>query len=368
VPDRRFARERFDALASMVDAVALLDMCHSFADCVASSNNVWCRPVVADGGSLAIREGRFAIDKAGFDYVSNDTFAGPLSNFTLISGVNGGGKSTYLKQIGIITVLAQIGSYVPAEEAFIPLRDLICTRIGTGDDFEHNMSSFMVEMKETSYICDAVKAPVRSLVLIDELGRATSNEDGVAIAWAVAEQVSHTRARRRESKTNPFNQSSSQLLHASSALTFFVTHYTGLAKLRSLYCNVTNLTFGRIENATFVSDHKVVVGSCAIASSYGIDMAQSCGWSKAVVANARDIRSSVMARMKGDGSVRLETGLDAAATAIEDDKSEILKRLCMAEQKGSVVTDDELKQWLAETYNMHVGEKRDVMLKSLTLE
>jgi DNA mismatch repair ATPase MutS len=94
--------------------------------------------------------------------------------------VNGGGKSTYLKTIGLISILAQVGCYVPAEEAFLPLRDFLCTRIGTGDDFERNMSSFMLEMKETSFICDAVMTrKCRSLVLIDELGRATSNEDGV---------------------------------------------------------------------------------------------------------------------------------------------------------------------------------------------
>jgi len=146
----------------MVDAIALLDMCHSFADCVASNSSVWSRPVVSDSGNLAIREGRFAIDMvqnitgSRDEYIPNDTFAGPLSNFTFISGVNGGGKSTYLKQIGLIVILSQIGSYVPAEEAFVPLRDMLCTRIGTGDDFEHNMSSFMLEMKETSYICDSV--------------------------------------------------------------------------------------------------------------------------------------------------------------------------------------------------------------------
>jgi DNA mismatch repair protein MSH4 len=84
-----FARQRFDALASMVDAVALLDMCHGFADCVASSSSVWCRPVVSDGGTLAILEGRYPIEQTGvaMDFVPNDVFASPLANFTLISGV-----------------------------------------------------------------------------------------------------------------------------------------------------------------------------------------------------------------------------------------------------------------------------------------
>ena len=156
-----FARHRIEALAVMADAIALLDMCHSFSDTVASSRKVWTRPIVTENDdSLLIKEGHYAIDFENVNagavsttYVPNDTFAGPKSNFTLISGINGGGKTTYLKQVGLIVILAQIGCYVPAEEAYIPLRDLICTRIGTGDDFEHNISSFMQEMKEVSYIC-----------------------------------------------------------------------------------------------------------------------------------------------------------------------------------------------------------------------
>jgi DNA mismatch repair protein MSH4 len=132
-----FARERIEALCNMTDAIALLDLCHGFADVVASSRKKWCRPVVAEGeGSLAIKQGRYAIDFENLggknalprDFVPNDTFANQDNNFTLVSGVNGGGKSTYLKQIGLIVVLAQIGCYVPAEEAFVPLRDMLCTR------------------------------------------------------------------------------------------------------------------------------------------------------------------------------------------------------------------------------------------------
>ena len=132
-----FARERIEALCNMADAIALLDMCHGFADVVASSRKKWSRPVVTESeGTLAIRDGRYAIDFENLgsknalprDLVPNDTFASQANNFTLVSGVNGGGKSTYLKQIGLIVILAQIGSYVPAEEAFVPLRDMICSR------------------------------------------------------------------------------------------------------------------------------------------------------------------------------------------------------------------------------------------------
>jgi DNA mismatch repair protein MSH4 len=123
----------------------------------------------------------------GEGFVPNDTYSSALQNFTVITGINGSGKSTYLKQIALIVILAHCGSYVPADEALLPIRDQICTRIGTSDDQEHNISTFLLEMKETAFICNSTTD--RSLFLLDELGRATSNEDGVAIAWAVSEYL-----------------------------------------------------------------------------------------------------------------------------------------------------------------------------------
>ena len=196
----RLARENYDSIASLADAIALLDLCHCFADNVASSRLSFSRPVLSDhgqtstqgdatvggGGAIAIRNGRYAIDisstgvsATGGDFVPNDTYSSALQNFTVITGINGSGKSTYLKQIALIVVLAHCGSYVPADEAFIPVRDQICTRVGTSDDQEHN-------------ICNSTTD--RSLFLLDELGRATSNEDGVALAWAVSEYLLTKRA------------------------------------------------------------------------------------------------------------------------------------------------------------------------------
>lgn len=209
----RLARENYDCIASLADAIALLDLCHCFADNVASSRLPCCRPVLSDhgqssnlgdasvggGGAIAIRNGRYAIDVSstgvsatGVDFIPNDTYSSALQNFTVITGINGSGKSTYLKQIALIVILAHCGSYVPADEAFIPVRDQICTRIGTSDDQEHNISTFLLEMKETAFICNSTTA--RSLFLLDELGRATSNEDGVALAWAVSEYLLTKRA------------------------------------------------------------------------------------------------------------------------------------------------------------------------------
>ena len=287
------ARQRYDALASLSDAIALIDMCHSFADNVASSRLPWCRPVVTDSskresnetkknegtkencavgsGSVAIRNGRYAIDvsETGLNstesshgnFIPNDTYASTFQNFTVITGINGAGKSTYLKQLAITVILAHCGSYVPAEEAFIPIRDRLCTRIGTSDDQEHNISTFMQEMKDTAFICK--NATNKSLILIDELGRATSNEDGVAIAWAVAE-----------------------FLLIKRSMTFFVTHHPQLCRLADVYPNVQNQHLGAVaetDSGEIRYMHKIMPGPCQMSADYGVEMAATCGWERDVV-------------------------------------------------------------------------------------
>lgn len=279
------ARQKHDALAALCDAVALVDMCHSFADNVAISRLPWCRPTITNNltsgennqstagnsnpvgsGSIAIRNGRYAIDVSNTglmnsehfhgNFIPNDTYASAFQNFTVITGINGSGKSTYLKQLAITVILAHCGSYVPAEEAFIPIRDRICTRIGTMDDQEHNISTFMQEMKDTAFICR--HATDKSLILIDELGRATSNEDGVAIAWAVAE-----------------------FLLVKRAMTFFVTHYPQLCRLADVYPNVQNQHLGAIAEESSGEIrylHKILPGSCKMSADYGIEIAATCGW------------------------------------------------------------------------------------------
>mmetsp|Transcript_5712 Transcript_5712/g.10819 ORF Transcript_5712/g.10819 Transcript_5712/m.10819 type:complete len:385 (+) Transcript_5712:2678-3832(+) len=301
------ARQKYDALASLCDAVALIDMCHSFADNVASSRLPWCRPTITNNvtsgeknnntvenshpvgsGSIAIRNGRYAIDVSSTGltnsehfhgtFIPNDTYASAFQNFTVITGINGSGKSTYLKQLAITVILAHCGSYVPAEEAFIPIRDRICTRIGTIDDQEHNISTFMQEMKDTAFICK--HATDKSLILIDELGRATSNEDGVAIAWAVAE-----------------------FLLVKRAMSFFVTHYPQLCRLADVYPNVQNQHLGAIaeeHSGEIRYLHKILPGSCKMSTDYGIEIAATCGWDNSVIEMARTIRQEVEKKLPDD--------------------------------------------------------------------
>lgn len=194
-------------------------------------------------------------------------------------GKKGSGKSTYLKQIALIIILAQCGSYVPAEEALLPIRDLLMTRIGTSDDQEHNISTFLLEMKETALICNSTTE--KSLFLLDELGRATSNEDGVAIAWSVSE-----------------------FLLTKRAMTFFVTHYPQIAKLGEVYPNVNNqhlgshiaqTSGGNESNISYT--HKIMPGPCKMGSDYGVEMAAMCGWPNDVLQNARRIRQLVQEKI-----------------------------------------------------------------------
>ena len=148
-----------------------------------------------------------------------------------------------------------------------------------------------MECKETAYICKRVTE--KSLVLIDELGRATSNEDGISLAWSVAEH-----------------------LLSSNAFTFFVTHYAGLNQLQQLYSNVNSVSFGKIRRTNagstdkaLIYDHKLVSGECKIGNSYGIDMAEMCGWPDSVVAIARMVREVIVEKIGSDGTVRLDAGL-----------------------------------------------------------
>ena len=212
--------------------------------------------------------------------------------------VTGSGKTTYLKQIAIISIMAHCGMYVPAEQATIPTRDRLCCRIGNADDQEHNISTFMMEMKETAYILN--NATDRALVLVDELGRATSNEDGVAIAWATSEYLLKKRA-----------------------MTFFVTHYPQLVCLASIYPSVQNLhleasvsTASANANGEINYTHRVKTGACTVSTDYGIELAAACGWPPEVVDEARKTEHEIADLLPYD-SVCHEQSIDIRTQAFK---------------------------------------------------
>ena len=263
----------------LVDSIALLDMLCSFADLVALSSDSFVRPELVYDGSLKIRGGRhlavsrlqaFASRGEG-SFVANDCTIGEDAKFVIVTGPNGSGKSTYIKTPVTIIILAQIGCFVPAIQAIIPIRDRILTRIGTGDDMEHNISTFSMEMKETAYMLN--NTTERSMIIVDELGRGTSNLDGIAIAFATAEEI----IRR-------------------NVMTLFVTHYTQLTTLPQLYPTARNIHLKSIIGT--LSDgiqflHQIGQGPCDIKSGYGIMMAKLSNFPDVIISEARAIQKTL---------------------------------------------------------------------------
>ncbi|KAA0711441.1 MutS protein -like protein 4 [Triplophysa tibetana] len=205
--------EHIHCLYKLSDAVSMLDMLLSLAHACTVSEYV--RPEFTD--TLAIKQGRHPILEriSGQPPISNNTYISEGSNFLIITGPNMSGKSTYLKQVALCQIMAQIGSFVPAEYASFRIADQIFTRIGVDDDFETSSSTFMVEMKEVSYIIH--NASAKSLIIIDELGRGTSPEEGVGICHSVCEFLINLKA-----------------------FTLFATHFLELCQLETVYPNVEN--------------------------------------------------------------------------------------------------------------------------------
>ena len=255
-------------LQAMGSILAVLDVLASFAESAALHRYV--RPVVHEEGTIRILEGRHpVVEQLGSSegFIPNDTCLN-LENDRLIvlTGPNMAGKSTYLRQIALIVLLAQIGSFVPAHSAEIGVVDRIFTRVGASDNLAGGQSTFMVEMTETAQILNC--ATSRSLIILDEIGRGTSTYDGLSIAWAVAEHI-----------LDPTRL---------GARTLFATHYhemTELAQYRQGARNYTVLVKERDEQVLFL--RKIVEGGAD--RSYGIHVAQLAGLPPAVIARARDV-------------------------------------------------------------------------------
>ena len=206
-------RSRLHVIFSVGESVALLDMLGSFATFVSASGAPYARPCMGDGAILVLKQCRHPLLEAQGDtsVVANDVMITHACKFQLITGPNMSGKTTYLRQSALIVLLAHIGCHVPAEAATVPLFRRVFTRIGSSDSLETNGSTFACEMRETTYILRNLGEP--SLVLVDELGRGTSNRDGASLSWAVAEE----------------------LALQPTTFTLFATHYLQLANLRNLY-------------------------------------------------------------------------------------------------------------------------------------
>jgi DNA mismatch repair protein MutS len=265
-------RERVSAhgarVARTADLLATLDVLLSLAELAHEQN--YCRPLVDDGDTISITDGRHPVIEAmhlGERFVPNDTLLDNRENqLLIITGPNMAGKSTFMRQVALITLMAQVGSFVPAAEARIGLVDRIFTRVGAADNLARGQSTFMVEMMETAHILR--QATPRSLVILDEIGRGTSTFDGVSIAWAVAEFLHDCEA------------------HA--AKTLFATHYHELTELTVTRSRVRNFNIAVREwNDQIIFLRKIVPGGAS--HSYGIQVARLAGLAPEVIDRAREI-------------------------------------------------------------------------------
>lgn len=254
------------------DAIAYLDVVLSFAK-IANENNYTC-PKINDSGRIIIKDGRHPVVEKmnpSMLFVPNDTNLDDDKNqIYLITGPNMAGKSTYMRQVALITIMAQMGSFVPAKYAELSLTDAVFTRIGASDDLNTGLSTFMVEMKETAEILKS--ATSKSLVVLDEIGRGTSTFDGMSIATAVIEFLSTDKNCRPK--------------------TLFATHYKELTELENKFENIKNYHIvckKRDDDIIFL--RKIVRG--AANASYGIDVARLAGVPESVVIRAKEILKKV---------------------------------------------------------------------------
>lgn len=269
---RTSVSEEIERLKNAAHIIATTDVLLSLAQ-TAYKNN-FTMPEISDNGKIEITDGRHpVVEKMSKNsmFVPNDTL---LNNdddrMIIITGPNMAGKSTYMRQVALITLMAQIGSFVPAKSAKIGIVDKIFTRVGASDDISSGQSTFMLEMTEVSHILK--NATSKSLIILDEIGRGTSTFDGLSIAWAVVEYI--------------------QNKHKIGAKTLFATHYHELTELEEELDGVKNYRIAvkkRGDDITFL--RKIVRGGAD--DSYGIEVAALAGVPKEVINGAKKILKKI---------------------------------------------------------------------------
>ncbi len=262
-----------EPLQALAKALSTLDVASSLARLALEQN--YARPVVEEGIAFDIRGGRHPVveqvlkKEGGQDFIANDCAIGPddgqgSGRIWLLTGPNMGGKSTFLRQNALIAILAQMGSFVPAQSARIGVVDRLFSRVGAADDLARGRSTFMVEMVETAAILN--QAGPHSMVILDEIGRGTATFDGLSIAWAAIEH----------------------LHEANQCRTLFATHFHELTALSSKLERLSNVTLKVKEwQGDVVFLHEIVAGVAD--RSYGIQVARLAGLPDAVVARAKDV-------------------------------------------------------------------------------
>ncbi|KAK3039502.1 hypothetical protein RJ639_028084 [Escallonia herrerae] len=320
-------REDVSVLTLLAEVLCLLDMIvNSFAHTISTKPvDRYTRPEFSVNGPLAIDAGRHPIlESIHNDFVPNNIFLSEASNMVIVTGPNMSGKSTYLQQVCLIIILAQIGCYVPARFATVRVVDRIFTRMGSVDNLESNSSTFMTEMKETAFIMQNVSQ--RSLIVMDELGRATSSSDGFAVAWSCCEH-----------------------LLALKAYTVFTTHMENLSELATIYPNVKVLHF-RVDINNNRLDFKFQLKEgLRHVPHYGLLLAGVAGFPSSVIETARSITSRITEKELKSMAVNCEQH-----HAIQMTYGAAQRLICL---KYSSQDEDSIRQALQNLKESYVGGK-----------
>jgi DNA mismatch repair protein MutS len=294
-------------IARFADAAAELDALSCFAEKAARRG--WVRPEMRDEPTLRIVQGRHPVLEStlGQDFVPNDAAlatADQPASLGLITGPNMAGKSTFIRQVALIALLAHAGSFVPADAAEIGVCDRVFTRVGADDALHAGQSTFMVEMTETANILH--NATPRSLVILDEIGRGTSTLDGLSLAWAIAERLASPAplpSGERSTSDAKRTASGEAPTRLSGPRTLFATHYHELTQLEErLDGRVTNLNVAVREwKDEIVFLHRILPGRTD--RSYGVHVARLAGLPADVIARARQLLESLAVSHEGTAAV-----------------------------------------------------------------
>ena len=310
------------AIGTIADALARLDVAAALAELADLEN--YARPQVDTSLMFRIRRGRHPVVGAALkaeqsgSFVANDCDLSPdgPGRLWLVTGPNMAGKSTFLRQNAVIAILAQMGSYVPAEDAHVGVIDKLFSRVGAADDLARGRSTFMVEMVETAAILN--QASERSLVILDEIGRGTATYDGLAIAWAAAEH----------------------LCESNRARALFATHYHEMTALSERLEAMTCVTMRVREwNDSIVFLHEVTAG--AADRSYGIHVAKLAGLPPAVITRAERVLKALEEGREGHKPLARIDDLPLFSTALTSNR-EVKGQPSEIEAMMAVVTPDSL--------------------------
>ncbi len=285
-------RLQANKLAQIASKIAAIDVVQCFAS--TARQRSWVKPILGEGRKMMLNQARHPVLEVQQGFVPNDVVMDDKRRFLLITGPNMGGKSTYLRTVALVSILAQAGSFVPAEKARLGLIDRIFTRVGASDDLRRGRSTFMMEMIEVAHILR--RASSKSLLLLDEIGRGTSTFDGLSIAWAVTEDV----------------------CNRIGARSLFATHYHQLVGLESEVDGLANVHVQVAQSdGTLRFLHTVADGPCD--ESYGVQVAALAGLPRNVVERATDLLAFLEQQAQG-----AKAGRDGAPSTREHGQSSLL--------------------------------------------